>query len=127
MTEQKLIKAAIEGGWEVFDAEPVDVSTSTWPMISAYKHGIIKMLPLDTAVNDPKFWQAAGKSLGWEDAEIFMEDKQTTHDFLGGKLTYPYYEGAGMMFECPGGLYRQYQMMAALWGGSSIEDFIKTL
>lgn len=65
---QDAIKAAIEGGYELFDSGPVEIhdhSSSAWPMVYANKNGTNKLWPLSGILTDPLFWQALEKSSRW--------------------------------------------------------------
>lgn len=85
MTIQEAIKKAIEGGWK---------ESSSW-----FDGVIIKQ----KAFLDPIFWQALGKSLGWE-------------DFMGG------YED-----RCFGWVYQWHSFIDHLAKGESAESFFEEL
>lgn len=81
MTEQQLIKAAIEGGWRKEDIGKKLVKTEA-------------TLVLEKALLDPKFWQAVGKVEGWGGPEAWiykmhemidaLADGQSISEFVKG-------------------------------------------
>jgi hypothetical protein len=62
----KAVEEAIKGGWALFDAGPVEISTNgSWPMIGAQHNGVYKMWPVASALIDSTFFQALGRARGW--------------------------------------------------------------
>lgn len=48
---------------------------------------------------------------GNEEIEIYMQDCQEDHDFMGGNLNYPYCEGAGMTYTTKSWQYHLQKMV----------------
>lgn len=72
---------------------------------------------------DPLFWQCLGKSLGWNEVEIYMSDYENDHPFMGGTIDYPYGEGAGMTYKVEGWKYYWLQFINHLAEGKDAEEF----
>jgi hypothetical protein len=75
---KEIIEKAIEGGWH-FLSTPVDL-----PLVENAKHQAVHVA--DIAL-DPTFWQALGKSLGWE-TKYFRCGMNCNNEVLAGGWEY---------------------------------------
>ncbi len=117
MTEEKLIKAAISGDY-MMGTFPRYRSSSRLLIYEDCDKGACskETKTVEQMLLDPAFFRAAGKSLGWNGE---------------GKCECRIVEGIHH-YQCPAnsnydGQYHQKKMIDALWEGSSVEEFIKTL
>lgn len=100
MTSQEVIKKAIEGGWGDRLYRVETGNTSVWT------HSTAMFL-------DPLFWQALGKSLGWESWKDRYEAKEAMFEAV------PKYVDEWE--------YRWHQFIHHLASGKTIESYFEKL
>lgn len=69
MLTKQAVEKALEGGWMTFKG-PVEVEIYGNGRVNFNSGGVITGINESGVVLDPKFWQALGKALGWDDGEI---------------------------------------------------------
>jgi hypothetical protein len=99
---QRALELATHGGWSEFAGRPQksrETTGSSW-------------VPFEVVALDPAFWQALGKSLGWN--ESFFDRHASAHDMAAY-----YHTEAWLMFA--------HNFCDLIYQGQSTEEFWKEL
>lgn len=109
------IEKAIEGGWTHRDWQLSAASllrvTDHFVQSKTGNNDWHDIFEIESMLLDPKFWQALGKTLGW-DSPTGRETGTVSYQEATGE---PYW------------LYRMHRMIDALADGKTIEEYIATL